>query len=130
MFIKIECYVQVVQRVAGADVAPVWFQVAIAELQQQIQQQIAAVQASLLEIRQDIVNQPIKRQNFNAMAPESPIYPLEVNGNVPAQFPAQKRNLEELNAAGLNPLLEFYHLDVDGTLPAKRRRLAAFIGLR
>lgn len=81
------------QRVVGAEVAPMWFQAAMVNINQQLGAMQDAMQASLAVIRQDIVNGPIKRQNFNATAIESPIYPLEVNGQVPVPFPQSRNDL-------------------------------------
>ena len=117
---------QVVQRVVGAEVAPMWFQAAMVN----INQQFDAIQASLAVIRQDIINGPIKRQNFNATANESPIYPLEVNGHVPVPFPQNRNDLFTLPAAAINPILAFYTLVDEGHVHVKRRRLASFIGIR
>ena len=104
---------------AAANVAPVWFQAAMQQIQQ-----------SFAELRQDVVNGPIRRDNFNAGVPESPIYPLEVNGQVPDPFPENRRGLFALINGEINPILNFYNLDNAGTLIQKRRRLARFIGLR
>eukprot|EP01036_Dinobryon_divergens_P023405 gene23405-31747_t len=124
---------QVVQRVVGAEVAPMWFQAAMVNINEQLgamQDAMHAMQASLAIIRQDIINGPIKRQNFNATANKSPIYPLEVNGHVPASFPHNRKDLFTLPAATINPILVFYTLADEGNVQVKRRRLASFIGIR
>ena len=121
---------QVVQRVVGAEVAPMWFQAAMVNINEQLGAMQDAMQATLAVIRQDIINGPIKRQNFNATANESPIYPLEVNGHVPALFPQNRNDLFTLPAAAINPILAFYTLADEGHVHAKRRRLASFIGIR
>ena len=118
------------QRVVGADVAPMWFQAAMLNINQQFDAMQDAMQASIATIRQDIINAPIKRQNFDATANESPIYPLEVNGHVPVPFPQNRNDLFTLPAAAINPILAFYTLVDEGHVHVKRRRLASFIGIR
>jgi hypothetical protein len=121
--------------------APAYFQV-FAQQQQEAMQQIQAsqvqLQAAMLQVttridqlEQRVMNEPIKRQNFMATAPESPIYPLyNVGGLLPEDFPNARRDLFDLDQNRVISLLEFYGLQVPHTLNAKRASLRSHLGLR
>jgi hypothetical protein len=142
---------QILQALEPVALAPAWFAVTTAQqqatfvaIQAQLQQQhatILAIQAQLHQLQADaaannvmlleaIVNAPIKRSNFMSMAPENTIYPLEINGAVPANFPGNRAALLELPGIAVNHLLAFYGLNQQGGLPARRQRLFTFLGLR
>ena len=139
---------QILQALEPAALAPAWFlafqaqqqaqqQAAILAVQAQLHQQhaaILAIQAQLVAnngmLLEAIVNAPIKRCNFMSMAPENTVYPLEMNGAVPANFPGNRAALLQLPGAAVNQLLAFYGLHQQGGVPARRQRLLTFLGLR
>jgi hypothetical protein len=128
---------QILQALEPVALAPAWFAAFQQQLQAQLQATQAQQQAALAAIQanhgillETIVNAPIKRCNFSSMSPESAVYPLEVNGAVPANFPVNRAALLQLPGPALNQLLAFYGLNQQGVLAARRQLLNTFLGLR
>ena len=71
--------------------------------------------------------------NRSAFQPQDELVPvINAQGDDPAanNFPVTLQNLVSLNTANANALLDHYGLQRGGDLRAKKRRIAAHIGVR
>jgi hypothetical protein len=86
----------------------------------------AAIQATLEEMRNEIA----RMNNHQCSALEHPLMPIHVAAvPVPPNFPATMKELAHLSAARLVPILHYYGLPEEGSLPLRRRRVGAQLGV-
>ena len=115
------------------DEAPLWFQAYHAQIVVRLNnlEDGLAVHHNELAIRLNNIENGLAT-TYNRMVQRSheAIKPLiGVNGKVPPNFPATKKDLCQLSEAQYILLLQAYNLDVGGTVVARRNRLAVHIGL-
>jgi hypothetical protein len=111
---------------------------------------IQAIQATLLNIQATQVNMQATQANMQATlanmqddlalannrgcsSVDHPLRPRQAAGPgpapLPAHFPPTLSQLLGMSGAAINPFLVHYGLAAGGTLQAKRRRLASFLGV-
>lgn len=101
---------------------PAWFNAGIAAA-------LAPINARIDGLRVDIM----KSMNRSAVQPQDELVPVvNAAGNAPParNFPATLQHLVNLSAANSNALIAHYGLPGGGNVAARRRRIAAHIGIR
>jgi hypothetical protein len=96
---------------------------------QAIQATLVGIQATLANMQDDLA----LTNNRGCSSVDHPLRPRQAAGPgpapLPAHFPPTLSQLLGMSGAAINPFLVHYGLTAGGTLQAKRRRLASFLGV-
>jgi hypothetical protein len=120
------------QSVAGTPyAAPTNMQLAaqMQHMQQQTQQQMQQMQQ---QMQQQTQKQHVRQMNAWSYRPEDPVanFPNDAMEPAPACLPDSFQALKTLRFASSGSCLQHYGLPLSGTVEARRRRLAAHLGVR